>query len=44
MLVILKKNVKGTGKAGDIVKVSDALANNRFIPAGLAVTATNQTV
>ena len=29
MLVILKKNVKGTGKAGDIVKVSDGFANNR---------------
>ena len=41
MLVILKKNVKGTGKAGDIVKVSDGFANNRLIPAGLA---TNQNV
>ena len=44
MLVILKKNVKGTGKAGDIVKVSDGFANNRLIPAGLAVLATNQNV
>ena len=44
MLVILKKNVKGTGKAGDIVKVSDGFANNRLIPAGLAVPATNQNV
>lgn len=44
MLVILKQNVKGTGKAGDIVKVSDGFANNRLIPAGLAVPATNQNV
>ena len=44
MLVILKKNLKGTGKAGDIVKVSDGFANNRLIPAGLAVPATNQNV
>ena len=44
MLVILKKNVKGTGKAGDIVKVSDGFANNRLIPEGLAVPATNQNV
>ena len=34
----------GTGKAGDIVKVSDGFANNRLIPAGLAVPATNQNV
>ena len=44
MHVILKKDVKGTGKAGDIVKVSDGFANNRLIPAGLAVPATNQNV
>lgn len=44
MQVILKKDVKGTGKAGDIVKVSDGFANNRLIPAGLAVPATNQNV
>ncbi len=44
MEVILKKDVKGTGKAGDIVKVSDGFANNRLIPAGLAVPATNQNV
>lgn len=44
MLVILKKDVKGTGKAGDIVKVSDGFANNRLIPAGLAVPATDKNV
>ena len=40
MEVILKKDVKGSGKAGDIVKVSDGYARNRLIPAGLAVEAT----
>ena len=42
MQVILKKDVKGTGKAGDIVKVSDGFARNRLIPGGLAVEATQQ--
>ena len=40
MEVILKQDVKGTGKAGDIVKVSDGFARNRLIPAGFAVEAT----
>jgi large subunit ribosomal protein L9 len=40
MQVILKKDVKGTGKAGDIVKVSDGFARNRLIPGGFAVEAT----
>ncbi|MBQ0005411.1 MAG: 50S ribosomal protein L9 [Clostridiales bacterium] len=40
MQVILKKDVKGTGKEGDIVKVSDGFARNRLIPGGLAVEAT----
>jgi large subunit ribosomal protein L9 len=40
MEVILKQDVKGSGKAGDIVKVSDGYARNRLIPAGLAVEAT----
>ncbi|MBQ6582696.1 MAG: 50S ribosomal protein L9 [Mogibacterium sp.] len=44
MLVILKKDVKGTGKAGDVVKVSDGFANNRLIPAGLAVPATDKNI
>lgn len=41
MEVILKQDVKGTGKAGDTVKVSDGYARNRLIPAGLAVEATD---
>ena len=40
MEVILKKDVKGTGKAGEIVKVSDGYARNKLIPGGLAVEAT----
>ena len=40
MEVILKKDVKGTGKAGDTVKVSDGFARNKLIPQGLAVEAT----
>lgn len=42
MQVILKKDVKGTGKEGDIVKVSDGFARNKLIPGGLAVEATPQ--
>lgn len=40
MEVILIKDVKGTGKEGDIVKVNDGFARNRLIPGGLAVEAT----
>ena len=40
MEVILKQDVKGTGKAGQIVKVSDGYARNKLIPGGLAVEAT----
>ena len=40
MLVLLKQDVKGTGKAGDIVKVSDGYARNMLFPRGLAVEAT----
>lgn len=40
MEVILKKDIKGTGKAGEIVKVSDGYARNRLIPGGFAIEAT----
>lgn len=41
MQIILKKDVKGAGKAGDVVKVSDGYARNRLIPGGFAVEATS---
>lgn len=40
MEIILKQDVKGTGKAGDIVKVNDGFARNKLIPSGVAVEAT----
>lgn len=44
MQVILKKDVKGTGKEGDIVKVSDGFARNKLIPSGAAIEATPQNI
>ena len=35
MVVILIKDVKGTGKAGDVVKVSDGYARNMLLPEAL---------
>ena len=40
MEVILTKDVKGQGKAGDIVKVSDGYARNFLLPRGYAIEAT----
>ncbi len=40
MIVILTKDVKGTGKAGEVVKVNDGYARNMLIPKGLAKEAT----
>lgn len=40
MIVILTKDVKGTGKAGEVVKVSDGYARNMLLPKGLAKQAT----
>jgi large subunit ribosomal protein L9 len=44
MQVILKKDVKGTGKAGSVVKVSDGYARNMLIPKGMAVEATKANI
>ena len=44
MIVILNRDVKGTGKAGDIVKVSDGYARNMLIPKGYAKEATEGNV
>lgn len=40
MIVILNRDVKGTGKAGEIVKVSDGYARNMLLPKGYATEAT----
>lgn len=42
MIVILNKDVPGTGKAGEMVKVSDGFARNMLFPRGLAVEATEK--
>lgn len=39
MKVLLSADVKGKGKAGDIVNVNDGYARNFLIPQGLAVSA-----
>ena len=44
MVVILLKDVQGTGKARDVVKVSDGYARNMLIPKGLAKEATQGNV
>ena len=44
MIVILNRDIKGTGKAGDVVKVSDGYARNMLIPKGLATEATEGNV
>ncbi|MEG0919229.1 MAG: 50S ribosomal protein L9 [Anaerovoracaceae bacterium] len=40
MKVILLENVKGKGKAGDVIKVSDGYARNMLFPKNLAKEAT----
>ena len=40
MIVILNRGIKGTGKAGDVVNVSDGYARNMLLPKGYATEAT----
>lgn len=44
MIVILAKDVKGVGRAGEILKVSDGYARNLLFPKGLATEATDGNV
>ena len=44
MKVILQEDVKGKGKAGQLVEVADGYARNFLIPQKLAVTATPQNI
>ena len=42
MKVILKADLKGSGKAGELVNVSDGYAKNYLLPRGLAIEADNK--
>lgn len=44
MKVILLEDVQGTGKAGEVVKVSDGYARNKLIPQKLAKEATAKNI
>ena len=44
MKVILQQDVKGQGKKGELVNVSDGYARNYLLPRKLAVTATEENV
>ncbi len=44
VVVILKKDVKGTGKAGEVVTVSDGFARNMLLPKGLAIESTESNI
>ena len=40
MKVILLKDVKGSGKKGQVINVADGFARNALLPKGLALEAT----
>ena len=44
MIVILLKDIKGVGKAGEVIKVSDGYARNMLLPKGFAREATEGNV
>ena len=44
MNVILRSDVSGVGKTGDIVEVADGYARNFLVPRGLAMKASNGAV
>jgi large subunit ribosomal protein L9 len=44
MKVILLKDIKGTGKKGDVINASDGHARNYLLPRGLAKEATDSTI
>ena len=44
MKVILRADIKGQGKRGDIVEVSDGHARNYLLPKGLAIAASDGAV
>ena len=44
MIVILLKDIKGVGKAGEVIKVSDGYARNMLLPKGFAREATEENV
>jgi large subunit ribosomal protein L9 len=44
MKIVLKQDVRGTGKKGALVEVSDGYARNFLLPKGLAMEATPQNI
>ena len=44
MKVVLRSDISGLGKRGDIVDVADGHGRNYLLPRGLAITATDGTV
>ncbi|HEX3026978.1 MAG TPA: 50S ribosomal protein L9 [Clostridia bacterium] len=44
MKVILKADLKGTGKAGELINVSDGYAKNYLLPRGMAIQADSKAI